>query len=147
MDEKKQVKNRWLSISKCKINIPKLLDYKSYSIALMVDVYSIDRPDLNEGDTIKDENGNDKKVMYVDVIYKAKATGELIISDEHDKVYIKTDKRSQSQLLRGQIINTCKVDIPVDEHYKKKMIQLRHFWYLIDNYLDTLELKEKAGEL
>ncbi len=141
---KKQIKNRWLHIAASKFNLPadKPLDYKEYAVGLMISVNDISHPDQEEGDIV-----NDEEVMFVDKIYKAKVIGDLVIKGEFDKVYIKSDKRSDSQLLRGQIINTCKKDIPLADHYHERMIKLRHFWYLIDPYLDELDKKEKEGKL
>lgn len=146
---KKQIKNRWLHIAASKHNLPadKTLDYKEYAIGLMISIDDISHPDQHEGDIVKDGKGEDEKVMFVDKIYKAKVIGDLVIKDEFEKIYIKSDKRSDSQLLRGQIINTCKKDIPLADHYHDRMILLRHFWYLIDPYLDELDKKEKEGKL
>lgn len=119
----KEVKNRWLSISKCKFNIPKPMDYKDYTVAMYISVESIDRPDNQDGS--------------IDVIFKGKATGEIIVKDEFDKVYIKTDKRSQSQKLRGQIFNE-------GDDYDETMQVIRH---LYNPYIKELIEKYKKGEI
>jgi hypothetical protein len=122
---KKEVKNRWLQINRCKFNIPDPLDYKSYTVAMFIDIKDIARPDNDDG--------------TLDIVYKAKATGELIVQDEHKKVYIKTDKRSQSQKLRAQIIATNDTDQEDTEHYKDMMIDIRHFYPEIKNFIKKLK--------
>jgi len=119
----KQVKNRWLSISKSKFNISKPLDYKDYTVALFISVESIDRPDNQDG--------------TIDVIFKAKATGELIIKDEQDRMIAKADKRSQSQKLRGQIFNQ-------GLDYESTMTKIRH---LFEPYILDLLDKYDRGEI
>ncbi len=136
--EKKPVKNKWLKIESrgLEFNIGQALEHDmTYPIAIEIDIVDVRTPSNHDG--------------TIDLKFIGRSTGVLVINDKDkkDTVLIKSDKRSQSQLLRRQIINTCKTDIPLDDHYKKKMTQLRHFWYIIDKYLDDLELKEKAGEL
>ena len=118
----KEVKNRWLDIKKCRFNIKDPLDYKDYAIALMISVNNIARPDNEDG--------------TVDVEFKAKACGTLIIKDEFDKIIVKSDKRSQGQLLHHQIVlnedrlpDCDKMDR--EDYYKFVMQKIRHYCPMI----------------
>ena len=123
----KEVKHRWLAITKCRFNIPKDLDYKDYSIAMMITVTEPSYPDNDDGTK--------------DAVYKAKASGELIIKDEFDKVYIKSDRRSKSQLFRGQVVQD--LDIPDNytptDWYNWFMDKLRHYYPEVKAYIKKLE--------
>jgi hypothetical protein len=134
------VKNRWLKIDGRGLcfNLPPNLKFerdKTYPVALNIDIKDIQSPSNDDGS--------------MDVKYVGKATGELVVNDKDakDTVMLKVDKRRQSQKLRGQIVNTCKGEKDVDDHYDERMTLLRHFWYLIDPYLDQLKEKENNGEL
>jgi hypothetical protein len=135
-----EVKNRWLKIDgrSLSFNLPSGMKFerdKTYPVALNIDIKDIQSPSNEDG--------------TYDVKYVGKATGELVVNDKdkRDTIMLKVDKRRQSQKLRGQIVNTCKGEKDVDEHYNERMTLLRHFWYLIDPYLDKLKEKEDRGDL
>jgi hypothetical protein len=61
----------------------------------------------------------------------------MIIKDEHDKIYAKADKRSQSKKLRGQIHNEGR-------DYDYDMDKIRH---LYNPYIIDLIEKCRSGEI
>jgi len=117
----KEVKNRWFEIGKCKFNIDKPLAYKEYAIGLIVSVNNIARPDNEDGS--------------IDIVYKSKACGELVINNEFNKMYIKADKKSQSQKLHGQIMLEERLPgcekMDDEEYYKYVMQKIRHYYSMI----------------
>jgi len=123
----KKVKNRWLAVSKCKFNIPNSLDYADYTIAMMITITDISRPDNDDG--------------TLDIVFKGKASGELVIKDKFGKVYIKADKTSQSKKLRGQIVQD--LDIPDNfdqvQWYDYIMTKIRHYYPEIKALIKKLE--------
>ena len=123
----KEVKNRWFVINRCKFNIDKAMDYKDYTVALYVSVNDISRPDNEDG--------------TIDIIFKAKATGEMIVKDEFEKIVVKADKSSQSYKLRGQVVQDLDIPdnyTPVD-WYNWFMDKLRHYYPEVKAYIKKLE--------
>ena len=123
----KKVKNRWFELKKCRFNIPQPLDYADYSVALMVTITDVSRPDNDDG--------------TLDIVFKGKASGELIIKDKFDKVYIKADRSSQSYRFRSQVVQD--LDIPSNytpvDWYNYIMDKLRHYYPEIKAYIKKLE--------
>ena len=108
----KKVNNRYLVINKSQFNIDRPLDYKDYTIAMFISVTDISRPDNQDGS--------------IDIVFKAKATGELIIKDEFDKVYIKSDKKSLSQRFRFALYNFNESNMDNKEFYNWFMGKMLH---------------------
>ncbi len=135
--EEEIVNQRVIKVNKFSAPIEKHIKLKrgySYPVAMYMDVVDRQGPDNFDG--------------TINRVYVLKPDGRFNIRTEDGKTIVtKIDKRKDSQKLRGQIINTAKGDVNLEDHYHDRMTLLRHFWSYVDEYLDKLRTKEQKGEL
>lgn len=133
-EKKEEYKDYFLSINgKCML--PKQL-INGHNYKIETDIILTD-----QNEKIDKKTGD--KYLY----YKGELDGVATIKNDKGHAMYSKERRSQSQLLRHQIRETCQTDADLDDHYAERMTKLRHFWPEVDEYLDKLIDQEAKGEI
>jgi hypothetical protein len=96
----------YIKFSGQKFEMPKALDYKDFTIATRGTVTDISKKD--------NDDGTFKFIHTYKPYY-------IAVTDEHDKVYVKADKRSKSKRQRFGIINLNDTGMDDQDYYDMVM--------------------------